>query len=360
VNYTLIDTPGFDDTDREDYDIFQAIVEWMENSYREGTRINGILYLHRITDRRMQGTTLRNLAMFRKICGEDCFKNVLLGTTCWDLVEPVIGAAREEELSNTPEFWGDMLKRGSQILRVYPNRTSNLKILRRMMGKEGVTMKTQDELVNQGLSIQETQAVRTNSDFARLEAMRREHEAAEKAKKELIARQLKEAEIAAENVRQAREQAMREGQAAQERQRQKAIRQMQEMQRAAEKRRKRELERERQRQANVRAAQLRQEQEQKRLRREQSSISGTSYVGGCPCSYCRPRLAPSRYTTPAPKVEWGSSDSEEDDEEEDEEDDGDEEEDDEEDDEDEDEEYSEEPSDEDGGWSDDGDEDSDY
>jgi hypothetical protein len=71
-------------------------------------------------------------------------------------------------------------------------------------------------------------------------------------------------------------------------------------------------------------------------------------VGGCPCSYCRPRLAPSRYTTPAPKVEWGSSDSEEDDEEEDEEDDGDEEEDDEEDDEDEDEEYSEEPRDDDG------------
>lgn len=272
VKYTLVDTPGFDDTDREDYDIFQAVVQWMESSYRSGTRLNGILYLHRITDRRMQGTALQNLTMFRKICGEDCFKNVLLGTTCWDLVDPDIGAAREQELADNPEFWGDMVSRGSKILRVHPDRASNMEILRQMMGKASITLKVQEELVHQGRKIQQTGAVRTTKQFSQLEATRKKYQEAEKARKSSMERQLREAEMAAERRRLKREEAMRKEKAAQDKQRKNTIRQMEKMQRAAKERRQKELEKGRQRQEEIRAAQLRQDQKREKLRREQRSL----------------------------------------------------------------------------------------
>lgn len=80
-------------------------------------RLNGIIYLHRITDVRMQGSAKKNLLMFKQLCGPDALKNVVLATTMWSLVNPTDGQAREKELISTPEFWGWMLQKGSRVER---------------------------------------------------------------------------------------------------------------------------------------------------------------------------------------------------------------------------------------------------
>jgi hypothetical protein len=67
----------------------------------------------------MQGSPLRNFAMFKELCGQDWFQNIVLGTTYWgqtDALHPRIGEQREQELVD--EFWGDMLAKGSEMIRV--------------------------------------------------------------------------------------------------------------------------------------------------------------------------------------------------------------------------------------------------
>jgi predicted GTPase len=63
-NFVLVDTPGLDDTTMSDSNVVNRILDWLETEYRKGTKLNAILYLHRITDPRMQGSALRNLRMF--------------------------------------------------------------------------------------------------------------------------------------------------------------------------------------------------------------------------------------------------------------------------------------------------------
>ena len=62
----LIDTPGFDDTETADIDTLKTIAAYLSASYANGVRINGIVYLHRISDNRLSGTSSRNLRMFKK------------------------------------------------------------------------------------------------------------------------------------------------------------------------------------------------------------------------------------------------------------------------------------------------------
>jgi len=157
-NVTLIDTPGFNDTFRTDADILNEIAQWLEFAYTKGFRLAGIIYLHRIADVRMEGSALRNLKMFRKLCGDEPLKNVLLATTFWEKVDAEVGKRREEELVSVPEFWGDMVEYGSKVVRFNGTARSALEIISQFFDRATVTLKIQDELVNQGKKLVDTAA----------------------------------------------------------------------------------------------------------------------------------------------------------------------------------------------------------
>ncbi|KAK3942603.1 hypothetical protein QBC46DRAFT_255873, partial [Diplogelasinospora grovesii] len=76
----LVDTPGFDDTNRSDTEVLKDIAAWLNESYKEKVILRGILHLYRITDPRTQGSARRNLCMSKKLCGPEALKNVLLVT----------------------------------------------------------------------------------------------------------------------------------------------------------------------------------------------------------------------------------------------------------------------------------------
>jgi hypothetical protein len=78
---TLVDAPGFDDTDRTDVEVLQEVSSWPAQSYQSKRFLSGILYLHPITSNRMGGSSLKSLDVFTRLVGPDSFHNILLVTT---------------------------------------------------------------------------------------------------------------------------------------------------------------------------------------------------------------------------------------------------------------------------------------
>ena len=79
-------------------------------------KLTGIIYLHEISLARMPGRAFKNLNMFRKLCGDEALKNVVLGTTKWDDVTPEVGQQREMQLRD--DFWKEMIGHGSVMMQV--------------------------------------------------------------------------------------------------------------------------------------------------------------------------------------------------------------------------------------------------
>ncbi|CAN8095128.1 unnamed protein product [Discula destructiva] len=133
----LIDTPGFDDPDNNEYDILKMIVKCTED--RSIPPIAGVIYLHRITDTRLTGSSRLNLEILKAMCGERFYRNIVICTTMWDSTprdargpyQIVAHHARILTLLQSPsafqdlmerqatymEFWGDKVDPCADILR---------------------------------------------------------------------------------------------------------------------------------------------------------------------------------------------------------------------------------------------------
>ena len=160
----LIDTPGFDDTNRPDSEVLKDISFYLTKAYTTEVRLAGIIYLHRITDVRMQGSALKNLRMFEKLCGEGNFKAVILATTHWThqqgkSVPDSVGEERVRELENTPKFWGGMIGLGSRVVKHDGKKTSAMKIVSDLVDRhDPVTLTIQKQLVDEKMDLLSTDA----------------------------------------------------------------------------------------------------------------------------------------------------------------------------------------------------------
>lgn len=140
----------------------ETIACFLEAECKGNLVLNGIIYLHRITDVRMGGASARNLRMFRTLCGEDCLPNVLLVTSMWDalLCLPngrALGEQREAELIKVPEFWGIMTQKGAKLQRHDGTKERALEIVGGMMGMGKITTAIQEQLA-EGVTLGETDA----------------------------------------------------------------------------------------------------------------------------------------------------------------------------------------------------------
>lgn len=156
VKYVLVDTPGFNDTYQSDQVITTKILQWLESSYRNGALLNGVVYLHRLSDPRMGGKALSNLFMFRRLCGPNALENVVLATTFWEGLSQSDLESREAELINPKkDFWARMVAKGSQVKRLGLDRESGLRIVREIANNHKVVFQAQVDIVNQGVNIQD-------------------------------------------------------------------------------------------------------------------------------------------------------------------------------------------------------------
>ncbi|KAK7032289.1 hypothetical protein VNI00_013248 [Paramarasmius palmivorus] len=155
---TLIDTPGFDDTNKSDADILKMIAAFLATMYEHNQTLAGVIYLHRISDFRVGGISRRNFKMFRELCGDSTLKNVVIVTNMWGEVGKDVGEAREAELIQEDKFFRPVLEKGAQLVR-HDNTTETARaILLHLVENKPLPLQIQTELVDQGMSLSETAA----------------------------------------------------------------------------------------------------------------------------------------------------------------------------------------------------------
>lgn len=160
----LIDTPGFDDTNRSDTDILKDIAFFLSTIYTKKVKLAGIIYLHRITDVRMTGSSYKNLQMLEKLCGDSALSKVVLATTMWNLLslpgsDHTLKVGEERETMLKGKFWGSMEHKGSVVTRHYGDAASGQAIISRLLSNDStVVLDIQREMVDEGLSLAQTAA----------------------------------------------------------------------------------------------------------------------------------------------------------------------------------------------------------
>ncbi|KAM0476109.1 hypothetical protein ACHAPX_006526 [Trichoderma viride] len=154
----LVDTPGFDDTNRPDAEILREVANWLNISHENKIQLAGIIYLHRISDNRLGGAAMKNLRMFKRLCGRDSLQCVVLATTMWNKSNLSLDVQREKELLEKSDFWGKMVKEGSQVFRHDNGKESAAAIMEHIIGKQHrVTLDIQKEMAS-GKTLDETGA----------------------------------------------------------------------------------------------------------------------------------------------------------------------------------------------------------
>ncbi|KAH8799269.1 P-loop containing nucleoside triphosphate hydrolase protein [Flagelloscypha sp. PMI_526] len=171
---TLIDTPGFDDTKMSELEILKLISDYLAQSYIDGTKLAGVIYLHKISDDRVGGNALRNFSMFRQLCGDTTLKNVVIVTNKWGEVTKQIGEARHYELANDNDFFKPVLDKGALMLPHFDTIESARGILRRILNNQPQALQIQRELVDEHKDISQTAAGENVS--RQLEELTRKHE----------------------------------------------------------------------------------------------------------------------------------------------------------------------------------------
>ncbi|KAK5305057.1 hypothetical protein LTR99_004123 [Exophiala xenobiotica] len=160
----LIDTPGYDDTNRSDADVLKDTALFLQATYESQITINGILWLHPISHARMTGSAMRNLRLLQDLVGKDSLRNVRLITTFWDNVDRRIGEQRLQELQHDDMFWKPMIEHGSKVHMYANNKDSAYAIVKTVLNNQRSILEIQKELVDQHRTLWQTAAGMTVRD----------------------------------------------------------------------------------------------------------------------------------------------------------------------------------------------------
>ncbi|KZP32033.1 hypothetical protein FIBSPDRAFT_944618 [Athelia psychrophila] len=151
----LLDTPGFDDTNNPDIMVLETIADWLIASGRTDIRLAGVIYLHRISDNRMNKSKLNNLTMLQYFVGAKAMPNIALITTLWSGTSQSAAENRETELCST--FWEEMLNNGATYYRFEDTTDSAWDVITPLLAAEPLELLFQKEL-RTGIPIAKTQA----------------------------------------------------------------------------------------------------------------------------------------------------------------------------------------------------------
>ena len=104
----------------------------------------------------MAGTPLKNLQVFRKLCGKDALDKVYLTTTMWDEIESSVGERRLDELK--AEYWKAMISQGAQIAFCRSDDDSPKRLFRQILARDTLhkALLIQDEMAEQKMELKQT------------------------------------------------------------------------------------------------------------------------------------------------------------------------------------------------------------
>ncbi|KAJ4490086.1 P-loop containing nucleoside triphosphate hydrolase protein, partial [Lentinula aciculospora] len=157
-NVVLVDTPGFDDSrnDITDTAVLKKIAEFLLSKYDEQRKLNGLVYLHRVSDPRFGGQASRNLKMFQNLCGTDAYGNIVVLTTFWDRVSSDEGLMREDQLKST--FFSNIVAGGARFMRHDRSTQSALEVIAHISTLAPTDVQIQEEIRISGKGLEDTAA----------------------------------------------------------------------------------------------------------------------------------------------------------------------------------------------------------
>ena len=120
--------------------------------------LTGFIYIHRISDTRVGGTSKRNLRMFQKLCGQDSFKNIIIVTTMWDRVTQEQGQQREQELKLSDELFKPLIDGGATMARHDGTRGSASIVIHDLSRRSDTIAQIVHELVTEKKGLLDTEA----------------------------------------------------------------------------------------------------------------------------------------------------------------------------------------------------------
>lgn len=142
--------------------MLREIASFLSSTYKTKVKLTGIIYLHRISDNRISGSALRNLRMFKELCGEDAYKHIVLATSMWGKDNPDTALGRERELVTEGGFWAAMKERGSSVMRWLGDSVTAHELVEHLLSARSrhgvVALKIQQELVDEGKRLVNTSA----------------------------------------------------------------------------------------------------------------------------------------------------------------------------------------------------------
>ncbi|THU87666.1 hypothetical protein K435DRAFT_336773 [Dendrothele bispora CBS 962.96] len=110
----IVDTPGFDNENKSDFQVWQEIASWIQESFPHGVGRGGIIYLHDISlvQYRSMGNT--NLGVLIESIGktEGAYRRIVLTTTKWSKIGAQEGIKRQAELESQ---WNQLNTHGSKL-----------------------------------------------------------------------------------------------------------------------------------------------------------------------------------------------------------------------------------------------------
>lgn len=158
----IIDTPGFDDSHKDNVNVLEEIVRFLCTFYEQDClQIVGLIYFQRISDVRMSGSSLKSLRIFEKLCGIQAFPNVMIVTTFWSVLQDEqmkIGEDREITLQTEDTFFGRLVKEEAKMRRFGDTQESAHDIVEDLLKRQKwVVLQIQQEIVDEGKSLAETE-----------------------------------------------------------------------------------------------------------------------------------------------------------------------------------------------------------
>ncbi|KAF9089777.1 hypothetical protein BGX27_002408, partial [Mortierella sp. AM989] len=151
----ILDTPGFDDTNRSDTEVLADVADYLALLYSRNFKVCGIIYLYNIDEIRYRGNAARNLEMFEKLCGEHSFKNVVMLTRGWGSDALPSALKKENTLKNN--YWKLYLEAGCRIDR-YLDVDDLIRIFDTIIQRSPVVLDIQREMVDEEKPLDRTAA----------------------------------------------------------------------------------------------------------------------------------------------------------------------------------------------------------
>jgi hypothetical protein len=182
-------------------EILSSISSWL---HLHKVFIVGIVYLHRISDKRFTGASHMNLNVMQAICGEHFLPHVVVCTTMWNnLPDQKVfseAEARENELVSSSDLLQPLLAKGAKYMRYTGTQETGRAIVQAILERPAThAMNLQLELRDPNCELEDTGAGRliTAEIRRKEEKLRRERAEEEEEERELR----EELELERETVR---------------------------------------------------------------------------------------------------------------------------------------------------------------